>query len=168
MRRYVVVAVTLLALLIGSGARIAAQESTPEASPVPSEVSEANGVSFEPIAVGVADSLPPAPAVLQLFRIRIAPGGAFSEPDGDPGTGMITVESGVATMSFTLPSSIIRAGSETPTMQAANEEFTLDTGDAVVPPPGSGGTIRNDGSAELVLLAMGIRPLESASATPTA
>jgi hypothetical protein len=154
----------ILLVLITSGQTVAARDATPAASPAltgatgPEEV-----VRFEPIAGGVAQILPPAPATLQLFRIHLAPGGSFSEPDGDPGTGIILVESGALTLSVTRPATLTRASGAEETMTASTE-VALKPGDSVLGPSGAGGTFRNDGADETVVLVAAVRPLESAAA----
>jgi hypothetical protein len=90
-----------------------AQETTP-AWATPSAADE--GVTFEPIAGDVAAILPPAPATIWLFRLHLAPGTTFSDPDGDPDTGVILVESGTLRMRVTRSTSLTRGDGTSETM----------------------------------------------------
>lgn len=165
--RLFVVGLIGLLVLIGVWRGAMAQEGSPAAGTPPAESAGADKVTLEPIAFGMAEELPPAPAVLQLVRLRIAPGGEFSEPDGDPGAALIAVEAGTLTASLTRDSVVTRASGDKEPI-AANESFQLNAGDSVVAPADSGGTFRNDGTEDATFLGAGIRPAGTDSGTPTA
>ena len=170
MRRLSFIALVLgLFALLGIGRYAGAQDATPAASPSLTGATTEEGVTFEPIAGGVAEVLPPAPAAIELFRIRLAPGGNFSEPDGDPGTGVILVESGELTLSVTRPATLTRADGTQEEMQA-NKEYLLKPGDNLLGPSGAGGAFSNHGSQDVVVMVAAVRPVAepTASATPAA
>ncbi len=129
------------------GPAILAQEATPEAMEEPA------GVSIELVAAGAAETLPPAPALLAIFRAEFEPGAVFQFPADDPDTGLFVVESGVMTASSTVPVVVTRGGDPEDTeVMAAETTFTLEPGDSFVNPPNSGGEFRNDGEEPVVLL----------------
>jgi quercetin dioxygenase-like cupin family protein len=163
--RLMVVGVIGFLVLFGAWRGVIAQEATPAP---PAEVTVSENVTLEPIAFGMAEELPPAPAVLQLVRVRVAPGAEFSEPDGDPGEALIAVESGTLTVSLTRPAVVTRGLGGDKESIPANAAFQLHAGESVVAPPGSGGTFRNEGTEEAVLLGAGIRPAGEEMGTPTA
>jgi hypothetical protein len=164
--RFLVVGLVGFLVLFGVWRGATAQEGSPAAGTPSAEATGAELVTLEPIAFGMAEELPPAPAVLQLVRLRIAPGGEFSQPDGDPGAALIVVEMGALTASLTRDAVVTRGlgGDKEPI--AANQSFQMNAGDSVVASAGSGGTFRNEGTEEAVFLGAGIRPVETAAATP--
>ena len=91
MRRFAVLvpalAVALLGLLgagrVGTGA--VAQDATPPAE----EFELPEGVTFEPLAFGLAEELPPAPAGVGLARIGFEPGAGFPIEPGDPSLALV-------------------------------------------------------------------------------
>lgn len=159
---------TTVVALFGGGriARTIAQDDPSEGG------FEVEGATFEFLAAGVAPALPPAPALVHLARVRIAPGGHITVPADDPGVALIWVESGVANGYTTDSVSIMRAALvATPEASpfeevAANTEFTAGPGDSFVGKDHSGGEFRNDGTDEVVLWIAGVEP--ETSATPTA
>jgi hypothetical protein len=87
---------------------------------------------------------------------------------------LIYVERGTLTVRHTVPTELTRgAALATPGTQAqeaipAETEFTMSAGDANLSPAGSGGELRNDGSAEVIFLASLIVPIPDGAATPGA
>jgi hypothetical protein len=165
--RYLWVILVGLAILLAAGNGVIARQATPEVAPPAATTPGAELVTLEPIAFGRADELPAAPAVLQLVRMRIAPGGEFSAPDGDPGASLIVVEAGALTVTLTRPVYVTRGLGGEKELIPENQAFTLGPGASVVAIAGSGGTFRNDGAEEAVFLGAGIRPTAGAAATPT-
>ena len=162
---YMLIGLVALAVLLTAGRGVIAQEATPDAATLaPAAASE--NVTLVPIAFGRADELPAAPAVLQLVRMRIAPGGEFSAPDGDPGVSLIVGETGTLTVTLTRPVVVTRGLGGEKELILENQPFTLGPGESVVAVAGSGGTFRNDGTEEAVFLGAGIRPVIEEIATP--
>ena len=172
MRRLVlfgsVVALVLVGLLTaGHPVRTAAQAGTPQAD----EFELPAGVTFEGLAFGLAEALPPGPTGLGLSRARLEPG-ARIDLDPDPATFMVYIESGALTFRVDTPVLVTRAVTGTPaamTMEAAPEEVaagtdvTLEQGDAALFPPNVGGTAgeaRNDGQEPAVALVVSAEPGE--------
>jgi hypothetical protein len=151
MRRVLVfVAAVVSGLLVwGSPSTLVAQE----ASPVPSD----EGVTIEPVASGVTDTLPSAPSLIQLYRIHVTPESSYSQPDGDPGTGVITAEAGEITVTLSDEATITHADGTTETLDA-DTETVLEVGDSILGPVGSGVTFRNDGFVEAVVLVVSVQP----------
>lgn len=145
--------------------KTAAQAGTPEGGMT------MEGVTLEPLAFGTAPVLPPAPALFQIARMRIAPGGHVSVPAEDPGLVLIYVEAGTLGGTATTSTRILRAARlATPEAEpfeevAAGTEYTVGPGESFIGEPAAGGEFRNDGSDEVVLLIAGLQP--EAAATPT-
>jgi hypothetical protein len=163
--RHLMVALVCLAILLAAGNGVIARQATP--APVTAATPGPEGVTLEPIAFGRADELPASPAILQLVRIRIAPGEEFSAPDGDPGASLIVVETGALTVTLTRPVYVTRGLGGEKELIPENQAFTLGPGESVVAIAGSGGTFRNDGAEEAIFLGAGIRPIAGAVGTPT-
>lgn len=166
--------ITILVVLVGlaltgrPGPAAIAQEGTP----VPGGFVAPEGVTFEPIAMGRAEAVPPAPADFVLIRVRFAPGATFAVDPSDPGLAIIYVEAGTLTFRPTAPIVVTRAaamatpGAMAEERVAADTEVTLGPGDALIGPPNSGGEFRNDGQEEVRLLSAYLTPA-MAAATPT-
>ena len=92
-----------LLYLAGGGVALALDLARPAMSPVVAQEGAAEsgmtaeGAIFEPLAFGTTAVAPSAPAVFQLARIRIAPGGRISVPADDPGLVLIYAEAGTMT-----------------------------------------------------------------------
>src|SRR5215216_6446109 len=126
--RIVLIACVLTALVgLFGGGRVAGTIAQDDPSEGGFEVEDA---TFEFLAAGVAPTLPPAPALVHLARVRIAPGGHITVPADDPGVALIWVESGMMSGYTTDSVSIMRAAlmatPEAPPFEevAANTEFT--------------------------------------------
>ena len=124
-----VVALVLVGLLVaGHAATTVAQEGTP---PAEEEFELPEGVTFEGLAFGLAEELPPGPTGLALFRARLAPG-ARIDLDPDPGYFMVSVQSGAITFRVDTPVLVTRAVAGAPAAQeqgpeAAAEEVAAGT-----------------------------------------
>ncbi len=181
MRRFSVLlsalAVVLVGLLAaGRAADTAAQEGTPAAE----EDELPEGVTFEALAVGLAEALPPGPTGLALFRARLDPG-AQIDLDPDPAYFLVAVQSGALTFRVDAPVVVTRAlaggaaEGEDPEGAAGEEvaagtEFTLEEGDAALfapNPEGDPGEARNDGQERAVALVVSAGPAEDGMATGT-
>ena len=181
MRRMTVVLSVVAVLLLGGWAvtvqpGVIAQDATPAGD----EFELPEGITFEPLGYGIAETLPAAPGDFILFRFGIEPGVTFDFEANDPSVSLAYVESGSATFNFDAPATILRAAAEgTPFPEAtedvtAGTDFTLEVGDSVVVPPNVTGGVRNDGDEPVSLLVASIAPLpegmaegESAEGTPT-
>ena len=165
MRRFsvpiAVVALVLVGLLAASpAAETVAQEGTPPAD----EFELPEGVTFEGLAFGLAEALPPGPTGLALYRTGLEPG-ARIDLDPDPSYFMIYVESGAITFRVDTPVLVSRALAGTPAAMgmepaapeeaAAGTEVMLERGDAALFAPNPGGApgeARNDGQERAVAL----------------
>ena len=179
MPRPSVLAALLAVLLVGAvvGARWSgalAQQGTP-----PAEEFAPEGVTFEPLAFGVAEELPAAPAGLGLFRVTFDPGAGIPIDADDPSVGLLYVESGALTVRVEAPLAVLRGAAvatamaggfeEEPSLEevAAGTEVTLEAGDSTLIPANVAGEIRNDGDAPAVALAALVEPLQGEdAATP--
>ena len=185
MRRLVffgsVVAVILVGLLVAAplSAPTLAQEGTPPAG----EDELPEGVTFEALAFGLAEALPPGPTGLSLFRTRLEPG-ARIDLDPDPSYFLVYVQSGALTFRVDTPALVTRAAADDAAVEgedleaageevAAGAEVTLEEGDSALfapNPEGEPGEARNDGEDRAVALVVPAGPAEGteAAATPTA
>jgi hypothetical protein len=165
------IAIALLSLgaSVGATPRPVAQEGTP---PVGEEFPA--GLSFEPLAFGVAEELPTVPAGLSLFRVTLAPGTGLPIEADDPSVGLVYIEAGSLTAQVGASIGVLRGttatamgggGAEPETEEvAAGTEFILEAGDSTVFPPNVAGDIRNDGAVQAVALAALIEPLHGEDA----
>ena len=169
-----VVAVVLLGLLAaGHAATTVAQEGTPPAE----EDEQPEGVTFEALAFGLAEELPPGPTGLALFRATLEPG-ARIDLDPDPGYFMVAVQSGAITFRVDTPVLVTRGVAGEPAAQeqgpeaaaeevAAGTDVALEQGDAALFPPnpeGTAGEARNDGQERAVVVVVSAGPAESGGA----
>lgn len=165
------VLISTLAMTAGSGVTFA-QEATPtgeEAMPP-----EAGTAEVLAVASGVEAF---APADLIMVRLTLQPGMDSPFTPDDPMGGMLVVESGSLTVHVSKAWSVTRAaareasadGMALPETIAADDEATLETGDAAYIPGNVEGGFRNDGDAPIVFLGFLIGPegiLGLASPTP--
>jgi hypothetical protein len=165
-------AVVLIGLMILGGSRtpVSAQDASPETS----ETGVVEGISFELTSFGSVDTLPPSPAMVDLYRVTIEPGASAFFPETDPGLGLHVVESGTLTIGrFTAEVVVTRAASiGTPGAQAQEivpigTDAALGPGDTFVFPPFVAGEWRNDSSEPVVLTVILIYPAGEVAATPT-
>ena len=167
-----VVAIILAGLLVaGRPVTTVAQEGTPAAD----EFELPEGVTFEGLAFGVAEALPPGATGLGLSRARLEPG-ARIDLDPDPGAFLVYVESGALTFRVDTPVQVTRAVAGTPAAMdpaaapedvAAGTDVTLEQGDAALFPPNPGGApgeARNDGQEPAVALVVFAGPAEDGGA----
>ena len=170
-----VVALVLVGLLAAGrpGPLALAQEGTPPAE----EDEQPEGVTFEALAFGLVEELPPGPTGLALFRARLEPG-ARIDLDPDPGYFMVSIQSGAITFRVDTPVLVTRAVAGTPAAQeqgpeaaaeevAAGTDVALEQGDAALFPPnpeGTAGEARNDGQEPAVVLVVSAGPAESGGA----
>jgi quercetin dioxygenase-like cupin family protein len=139
-----------------------AQEATPSAEEMMPE-----GLAFEALGYGVAETLPEAPVDLALFRFGLEPGASFQFDPNDPSVALAYVESGEATFTVESPITILRAaGAGTPFPEeteevAAGMPFTLSAGDSAVFPPNVVGELGNNGTDAVTLLVANIAPLDA-------
>lgn len=177
---FMVVALALFGLMAATGVRTTAQEATPAAEDAGMTM---EGIGFEPLAFGVAETLPAAPAELQLFRLRLEPGASFPFDPNDPSTGMAYVEEGTLTFTVTSsPMTILRASEGEAPFPGEIEEvpagtdFTLSAGESAVFPSHVEGSGRNEGSEPATVLVANVAPAmgqvtedeAAAEATPAA
>jgi quercetin dioxygenase-like cupin family protein len=164
MRRFALLLSLVAVFVLGSTAWQAplsavAQDATPAAAP---DEMEEEGVTFAPIGFAEGVSLPSA-ADLIAMQVTIEPGAVSTFLEDDPSTALLVVESGTFTIHAAVPLSISRAalvqqafastgGDELDVFEAvaADQDATLDAGDAVYIPGNIAGEIRNDGQEPAV------------------
>jgi hypothetical protein len=144
-----VVILTLTVLLVGRHPPAHAQE----ASPVPTVVGE---ITVEETVFGLADIVPPGPAVISHYRIDMPPGTHLAV-DPDPGFGAYRVASGTVTVVPTEDITLTRNGVPDEVLPAG-EEVQLGPGEGFMWMPASAGEVRNDGTEPVVLLVVVIHP----------
>ena len=163
-----IVAVALLGLVAASWLPFGAlaqegAEKEPDGTPGAEDVLP-QGVTFEAIGYGSAESLPATPVSVSVFRLRFEPGAGLSVGEGDPSLALVSVESGALTAVVEAPMTILRAAGEgTPFPEEAEsvpagEEFTLEEGDSALFPANVAGEVRHDGSDPTVVLVAEIAP----------
>jgi hypothetical protein len=129
-------------LVLGNSARgFALLAGTPLAVP---------GVDRQPLAVGVLDPLPPAPALVGLARVTYDPG-ATEEIGIGPYGDLVYVESGALTIRTDGVATVSRSGNKTEQL-GAGTDFVVGQGEAAVVPGGFPVAIRNAGQTTAVLL----------------
>jgi hypothetical protein len=146
-----------------------------EGTPVVTQGAMGEGITYEQIDFGTVHVLPPAPATINFYRVRLAPGVSIPIGAEDPGLGPHLVESGTLTLrDFTAEIVIHRAGGEQEVVMAGAEAM-LGAGDSFVWASFVGGEILNDGEEPVVYLTVNVFPVEAATpetgeiaATPTA
>jgi hypothetical protein len=167
-RRFVPIVVVLLLLsgVVALAAFSAAAQSYEKAGE--SVFTDATPID---LGSGLIPASPSLPAAIGLQRVVIAPGGHVATPGDDPRLVFFTVEQGTLTVHNTVPAVVTHASQAQETMPA-NTDFTMGPGDSTVSGPRSGGTLRNDGSGDVTLLAAIIWPLGPSTpvavATPAA
>jgi hypothetical protein len=116
---------------------------------------------------GLIPAYPPLPAAIGLQRLTIAPGGHVDTPGDDPRLVFFTVEQGTLTVRNTVPAVVTRASQHQETLPA-NTDFTMGPGDSTVSGPESGGTLRNEGTGDVTLLAAILWPVRPSTPVPAA
>lgn len=117
------------------------------------------------LADGPVSAFPSDPAGVALQRVHIAPGGQIDTPADDPRLVLLTVEQGTITVRNTVAATVTRQNGEQETIPAETD-YTMTAGDAYLSPAGSGGSLRNTGTDEAILLAAIVYPAPSATPTP--
>ena len=165
--------VVALAVFMGPPADAMA---TPAAGATPVvEEEEPEGLTFEPLAFGFVDELPPGPALIAIARITIAPGSTVPE-DIQTGVELGYAEAG----SFTFRTAegpavqVVRGVAQLATpgteliMEEAGpgQEVTVSAGDAFFIPIGSVYGGEAGGETDGVALIAAVQPLGEMAATP--
>lgn len=165
----------LLAVMLGlaglSAPAMRAQESTPDAAaqgtPVvvlqasPEAATSATPAADQPSATISTlfeyqlDEFPPAPVSIRLLRITLQPG-ASSPMHTHPGPEFDLVESGTLTVRADGDAVVNRAGTPEP---VPAEGTSVNPGEFVVFPPGTGMNLVNESDQELVLLSAVFHPV---------
>src|SRR5918993_179297 len=154
MRRISLVAL-VLGILLATGL-VAVSSPATRAQEAGGSTPPPSGVTFEPVAEGVAPLIA-APAGVQLERARFAPEAHYTVPPGDSSL-LLVVESGTLTVLSSEPLVVNRAapvnatGPEMHEVLAAGTEITLEPGDSFVRSPGSEQEVRNSGAEPAVAL----------------
>lgn len=117
------------------------------------------------LADGAVPAWPVEAAGLALQRVNIAPGGHIDTPADDPRLVLLTVEQGTITVRNTVSVTVTRQNQEQETVPAETE-YTMTAGDAYLSPARSGGSLRNTGTDEAILLAAIVYPAPAATPTP--
>jgi quercetin dioxygenase-like cupin family protein len=164
-----VVVITMLGLVGSAGAAMAtAQDSTPASE----EESTDEGVAYQFIGYGMAETLP-SPAELSILRLTLDPGAQFGLDPADPAVALVVVESGAATFMVDAEITVLHAPAEGEMfsqdfeVMPANETFTMEAGASAVFPNNVGGELRNEGDEPLSILVADITPSDTdAGATP--
>ena len=155
--------VILLALAGASGPALYAQESTPgandpatpEASPAATPVASQPAANVTPLLQYQLDEFPTAPVSIRLLRITLQPG-ASSPLHTHPGPEFDLVESGTLTVRAEGDAIINRAGTTEP---VPAEGTSVNVGEFIVFPPGSGMNLLNESDQPLVLLSAVFHPV---------
>ncbi len=140
---------SLLAGPEGTRARRANLQATPASAP---EAPPSAGDVL--LRTTLDDGLPPAPALVRLLRITLAPGAAVPM-HSHPGPEMNVVESGTLTIEVDGEAILSRASgmtSEAATPAAAGQALNLSAGDSIAVPRETPFSLRNDGDEPVVLL----------------
>ncbi|MGH2615907.1 MAG: hypothetical protein ACRDJC_11750 [Thermomicrobiales bacterium] len=132
-------------------------EGTPAAD---AEMDMAEGITYQPLAYGVATELPAQPAVLGLVRLTLDPGASAPPEEPHPGPELVVVESGSGAVTFTSGEAYVfrGLGMATPGAEPAGElaaigkEITFEAGDAFFAQTGSVEEARNLGDEPAVVL----------------
>jgi mannose-6-phosphate isomerase-like protein (cupin superfamily) len=129
-------------LVMGNDARGSASPAgTPLAVP---------GIDRKPLAAGVLDALPPAPALVGLARVTYDPGAAEEIGIGPYGD-LVSVESGALTIGTDGIATVTRSGNRSE-QTGAGTDFVVGKGESAVVPGGFAVEIRNAGQTPAVVL----------------
>jgi hypothetical protein len=178
MGRFTVLILVLAAALVGPLAALRAATLAQEATPA-GDTGMPPGVTFDALAFGLAETLPPGPVGLGLFRSTLAPGTRI-DLGGNVEYYLIYAESGAITFRVDTPARVVRPvagvagtqalGPAAPMEDAAaGADVTLRQGDAALfaPSPGGAGEARNDGQETAVVLIVLAGPPMAAPADAT-
>lgn len=158
--RLTLIVLVLTVLTLGIGGAVRAQESA-------LKMGESVFTDATPtlLADGAVAAWPTEAAGIALQRVHIAPGGHIDTPGDDPRLVLLTVEQGTITVRNTVDVTVTRQNREQETVPA-DTEYTMTVGDAYLSPANSGGTLRNPGKEEAILLAAIVYPAEESTPTP--
>jgi quercetin dioxygenase-like cupin family protein len=150
--------------------------ATPAAEATPgADEEEPEGLTFEPLAFGVVEQLPPGPAGIAIARVTIAPGATIPE---HPQVGVEVGHSEAGSFTFRTAEGpaiqVVRGVAElaspdaVPTMEEAGpgQEVTVSAGDAFFVPIGSVFSGEAGGDTDAVALLAVVQPLGEMAATP--
>jgi hypothetical protein len=176
MRRVSILVSLLAILLVGVivGAQFGPGATAQEGTPPVDEFGQPKEVTFEGLAFGLAEAMPPGPTGLGLFRVTLDPG-ANIDLDLESLYFLIFVESGTITFRVDAPVQVSHAVAGTPAAEIvgpdwrAEEEVAADTADTLAQgddalflpnPGGTPGEARNDGDEPATVLVVSAGPPE--------
>ena len=159
----------VLLTLLGCLGTATAQEATP---PAEQAAGTPDPATFRALAAGLIEVLAPSTANVVLGRMSLQPGASIPFDETDPSALLVYLASGELTFRVDTAISVARAGGAggTPTPPedvAADTEFTLGEGDAVLFPGTMAGEIRNTGTEQATAWVVDIVHLVAGTATPT-
>jgi quercetin dioxygenase-like cupin family protein len=149
--------------------------ATPAAEATPGADEEPEGLTFEPLAFGVVEQLPPGPAGIAIARVTIAPGATIPE---HPQVGAEVGHAEAGSFTFRTAAGpaiqVVRGVAElvspdaVPTMEEAGpgQEVTVSAGDAFFVPIGTVFSGEAGGDTDAVALLAVVQPLGEMAATP--
>jgi hypothetical protein len=148
-----------LAVFFGGHSLAGAQEGTP----VVTQGSMGEGISFDQIDFGIVNVLPPAPAAINFFHARLDPGASIPVGADDPGLGPQLVESGTMTVRNFTADIVIHRADGTEEVVPAGTEASLGPGDLFNWEPFVGGEVANDEDEPLIFYTVNIFPVDAAT-----
>lgn len=159
MSRMSLIVLALAVLSLGIGVAVRAQDYMKMGESVFTDATPTL-LADGPVAAWPADA-----AGIALQRVQIASGGHVDTPADDPRLVLLTVEQGTITVRNTVEVTVTRQGGEQE-MVPSETEYTMIVGDSYLSPADSGGTLRNPGTDEAILLAAIVYPASEATPTP--
>lgn len=145
----------------------ASQSQAHDGTPAPGETVPAGaGQAMEPLAIGLFEQVPAPPVVFDLSRATFPPG-ASTPPGPDPGPSLTYVASGQLRFLLDGPATVTRLATGP---QPASADETVEAGNWIVVPAGTGFQAVNSTSEQAVALVLRLTPLAqgSPSAEPSA
>jgi hypothetical protein len=155
-----VVLLALVSFLRATSLNAVAEEGTPTVTEEP-----AGGLRFEPLAFGMAEALPIAPAKFSLLRATMDPGVILPIEAEDPSVSLIYIEAGALTFKVAAPIVVMRGaagnanGGLDPEEVGPGVDVVVEAGDSVLLPENVSGEIRNDSTVSAVALAALVEPM---------
>ncbi len=164
MRRALFTIWLVVSLLVLLTTGIATNRSPAQSgTPAPGETEPAVvGQTMEPLAIGLFEEVPAPPVVFDLSRATFPPG-ASTPPGPDPGPSLTYVVSGQLRFLLDGPATVTRLDVGP---QPATADETVETGNWIVVPAGTGFQAVNATSEQAVALVLRLTPL--AEGTPSA
>lgn len=124
-----------------------------------------DGLEPVTLAEGVSGAVPTAPALLEIIRFDLQPGGYVSLPDANPATALILVESGTMSVTMDAPATVHRATPGDPVARpdeyAANTDFTVGPRESMIGQPYAKVLARNAGDTPLTMLMGVMQPAQA-------